>query len=90
MAPVPDQPEVFDRLDAVTRHLAYLDRRFDDTNARLSQAHIGIATAVDEVGTHVDTALERSSRSHAVALAWALAAQFLALLALVAAVRAWP
>jgi hypothetical protein len=90
MAPVPDQPEVFDRLDAVTRHLAYLDRRFDDTNARLSQAHIGIVASIDEVGTHVDTALERSSRSHAATLAWALVGQFLALLALVAGIGAWP
>ena len=89
MAPTPDQPEILTRLDVLGRHLAYLDRRFDDSNARLAAAEHNVVAAVDGVGAHVDTALARSSRRHAFTLACALAGQSLAVLALAAA-TAWP
>lgn len=89
MTPAPDQPEVLDRLDIAVRHLTYLGRRFDDTNARLAQAEHHLAIAVDDIGTHVDTALARSSRRQALTLACGLVGQSLVLLALMAGIGAW-
>jgi hypothetical protein len=88
MAPPPDQPEILTRLDALGRHIAYLDRRFDDTNARLASGERRVTDAVDGVGDHIGTALARSSRRHAL-VACALAGQSVALLALAGA-AAWP
>jgi hypothetical protein len=57
------------RLDVVERHFSYVDRRFADANHRVAAGERRLAAAVDAVGTHVDTAVGRSSRHQLTALA---------------------
>ena len=82
--------ETLARFDAVARYLAYLDRRFDDTNHRLARAERSLVTAVDDVGAQVDTALARAARHHVTALVCAQLGQFFLVAAIVAASHLWP
>ena len=81
--------EILRRFDAVARYLAYLDQRFDDSNKRVEQAERRLVAAVDDIGTHVDTALDRATRLQATALAVAEIAQLVAAVLLGAAIRLW-
>jgi hypothetical protein len=73
----PTPSDIHDRLDLLARQVAYLDRRFDDTNHRLVLTEQAIAAqgddrvdrAVRDLGTYVEAAIIRSSRRQTAALA---------------------
>jgi hypothetical protein len=78
------------RLDTVARHLAYLDRRFDDTNRRLGSTEHTIVVLLDDLGAQVDGAVDRSLRRQVTALACAVLGQLVVLAALMAGLYWWP
>jgi hypothetical protein len=79
----PFPSDLLDRFDVVARHLAYLDRRFDDTNHRLGATEHTIVVLLDDLGTHVEGAIARSLRRQVAALACAVLCQLVVLVALV-------
>ena len=88
----PTPSDIHDRLDLVSRQLAYLDRRFDDTNHRLALTEQAVAAqgddrvdrAVRDLGACIEAAIAHSSRRQTAALVVTALGQ-LALLVLVLA-----
>lgn len=85
----PFPPDLLDRLDTLDRHLAYLDRRFDDTNHRLGHTERTVVAVVDDIGLDFDAAIARSVRRQVTAVVCAALCQLVALVALMAALH-WP
>jgi hypothetical protein len=86
----PFPSDLFDRFDVVSRHLAYLDRRFDDTNHRLGSTERTIVVLLDDLGVHVEVAIARSLRRQVAAIACVMACQLVVLVALLAGLHGWP
>lgn len=89
----PTPSDIHDRLDLIARQVAYLDRRFDDTNHRLVLTEQAIAAqgddyvdrAVRDLGTRVEAAITRSSRRQMAALAVTALGQLAVLVIVIAA-----
>lgn len=74
----------------VDRQLAYLDLRLDDTAQRIARSEHRIVTAFDDIGHHVEGAVQRSTRQLVTTLTWAHIGQIVALIVIATLLVAQP